>query len=56
MYYDPASETHWELSYPNSGFEGGGPPMLTPLSDDEVVQRYPKVCGDGNPVGTKPLT
>ncbi len=28
LYRDPSDQRHWELSYPESHMQGGGPPML----------------------------
>jgi hypothetical protein len=38
LYRDPSDGRYWELTYPNSGWHGGGPPALTCI-DPEVVRR-----------------
>ncbi len=40
LFIDNASSVHWELSYPNSGQHGGGPPMLTQVSFEKVKHKY----------------
>ena len=40
LYRDPSDGRLWELTYPQSGSEGGGPPRLTHLSSEEAVKKY----------------
>lgn len=40
LYRDPNDGRYWELSYPNSDIEGGGPPLLKCLSKDDALKRY----------------
>ena len=40
LYRDPASGWYWELVYPQSDLQGGGPPTLRKLSLDEVHVKY----------------
>jgi hypothetical protein len=41
LYRDPHSGDYWELTYPQSEMQGGGPPMLMPLDAEDVQVRYP---------------
>jgi len=43
LYKDPEDGRYWELTYPQSEYHGGGPPMLTWLSEQEVKEKYPSV-------------
>ncbi|MGH9770032.1 MAG: Imm27 family immunity protein [Blastocatellia bacterium] len=45
LYKDPDDGRFWELTYPQGEYHGGGPPMLTWLSDQEVKEKYPSVVG-----------
>ena len=40
LYQDPADGAYWELSYPHPEMDGGGPPMLTRLSVEQVQSLY----------------
>lgn len=40
LYQDPDDSRYWELTYPESHLHGGGPPVLTCLSNHEVMERY----------------
>ena len=40
LYKDPNDHRYWELSYPQSDLQGGGPPLLTNLSKVEAKERY----------------
>ncbi len=40
LYRDPNDGRYWELSYPQSELNGGGPPELRCLTDDEARQKY----------------
>jgi Immunity protein 27 len=48
LFRDPLQSTYWELSYPDSEMQGGGPPTLTRLSPDEVKALY-EVRPDAKP-------
>jgi hypothetical protein len=40
LYRDPADGRFWELSYPDSGLHGGGPPRLAVVDSVDALQRY----------------
>lgn len=40
LYRDPADGRFWELTYPESDVQGGGPPRLECLSIDQVREKY----------------
>lgn len=40
LYRDPSDGRLWEVTYPQSESEGGGPPRLTHLSLDEAAKKY----------------
>jgi Immunity protein 27 len=40
LYIDPEDGRHWELSYPQSHLQGGGPPTLKVIAADSVKQGY----------------
>jgi hypothetical protein len=40
LFIDPNDRRLWELSYPDSGQHGGGPPLLRLLRPDEASQRF----------------
>jgi hypothetical protein len=40
LYRDPGDGRYWELTYPESEYHGGGPPMLTQVSDALAAQKY----------------
>ena len=40
LYRDTADGRYWELTYPRSELHGGGPPLLTVLSAEDVRARY----------------
>lgn len=40
LYRDPGDGRLWELTYPQSESEGGGPPRLTHLSVGEAEKKY----------------
>lgn len=40
LYRDPSDGRLWELTYPQSESEGGGPPRLTHLSVNEAGKKY----------------
>lgn len=41
LYRDPIDGRFWELTYPQSGNHGGGPPQLRCLTEAEVRTKYP---------------
>ena len=40
LYRDPNDGRYWELIYPQSELQGGGPPQLRCLTADEARQKY----------------
>jgi hypothetical protein len=40
LYQDPADGRYWELSYPQSHMQGGGPPALQFLDKKTAKERY----------------
>lgn len=40
LYQDPLDQRYWELVYPNSEMQGGGPPLLQHISIDMVKNKY----------------
>lgn len=40
LYLDTADGRYWELTFPQSHMQGGGPPRLTHLPQEEVMLRY----------------
>lgn len=40
LYRNPADGVFWELDYPESELQGGGPPRLRAISPTEARQRY----------------
>jgi len=40
LYKDPTDGRYWELTYPNSERQGGGPPKLTVISSEEAEFKY----------------
>ncbi len=40
LYEDPTDGRHWELTYPEAGSHGGGPPQLRWLSTEVETTRY----------------
>jgi hypothetical protein len=43
LYIDPADNRLWELIYPESEMQGGGPPTLICISKEEAKQKYPSL-------------
>lgn len=43
LYIDPNDNRLWELIYPESEMQGGGPPMLNCISKDEAKKKYPSL-------------
>jgi len=42
LYRDPYDGRLWELSYPDSELQGGGPPQLRLMALEEACQKYGK--------------
>lgn len=42
LYIDPTDNRYWELTYPKSEMQGGGPPTLTLISKEIANKRYSK--------------
>jgi hypothetical protein len=40
LFQDPDDGRYWELTYPQGEMQGGGPPALTWLSQDEARKKY----------------
>lgn len=40
LYRDPGDGRFWEMIYPQSELQGGGPPQLRCLSADEAKRKY----------------
>lgn len=40
LYADPDDDRLWELTYPHSEWQGGGPPCLEVVSPDTARQKY----------------
>ena len=40
LYQDPEDHRYWELCYANGEMQGGGPPSLIMLSEDEAKEKY----------------
>lgn len=40
LYQDPKDMRYWELTYPQSGSHGGGPPALFNISKEEAKAKY----------------
>ncbi len=40
LYWDPLTDSYWEHSYPQGEMQGGGPPALTLLTDEEIETLY----------------
>jgi hypothetical protein len=38
---DPDDGRLWELTYPDGSSHGGGPPLMTVLTEMEAAERYP---------------
>lgn len=43
LYIDPVDSRLWELIYPESEMQGGGPPTLICISKEEAKQKYPSL-------------
>ena len=40
LYVDESDKRHWELTYPNKEWHGGGPPALTHVTDEYAREKY----------------
>ncbi|GAA4335936.1 hypothetical protein GCM10023149_44260 [Mucilaginibacter gynuensis] len=40
LYQDPSDQRYWEYTYPDSEMQGGGPQLLTVLSNREAKIKY----------------
>lgn len=40
LYRDPTDGRLWELTYPESSVEGGGPPLLQCISRESALEKY----------------
>lgn len=40
LYRDPQDGRYWELTYPESESEGGGPPRLSTIEKDAAQRKY----------------
>ena len=41
LYRDPADGRLWEVTYPQGGWQGGGPKRLSAITREEAMLRYP---------------
>lgn len=41
LYRDPGDGRYWELFYPHSEMQGGGPPEMRCIPESEAMQKYP---------------
>jgi len=47
LYRDPEDDRLWELTFPDSDSEGGGPPRLAVVEADTARQKYGEVVDSG---------
>jgi len=40
LYQDPEDKRYWELIFPNSELQGGGPPSLIEISKEVALTKY----------------
>ena len=40
LFVDPIDNRYWELTYPHSGWQGGGPPALVAISATDAAKKY----------------
>ncbi|WP_163444541.1 Imm27 family immunity protein [Flavobacterium columnare] len=40
LYKDTTDNRYWLLTYPNSDWQGGGPPILKMLTQKEVTEKF----------------
>jgi hypothetical protein len=43
LYQDPHDERYWELTYPESESEGGGPPRLSNIEKTAAQRKYGEI-------------
>jgi len=43
LYLNPSDNSFWELIFPQSQIQGGGPPTLIYLSKEEARLKYPEI-------------
>lgn len=43
LYKNPDDGRYWELSYPQSHMQGGGPPTLQCITKDDAFRRYQSI-------------
>ena len=40
LYKEKSSNKYWELTYPNSEMHGGGEPLVTPITIEDVKLKF----------------
>lgn len=40
LFQDPSDGRYWERTYPHGDLQGGGPPQLQVISDDQAKAKY----------------
>jgi len=40
LYVDPNDKRYWQLMYPQGEMQGGGPPALVNISEEEARKKY----------------
>jgi hypothetical protein len=40
LYVDPTDGRYWELTYPQGDMQGGGPPQIRVVSEEDAQARY----------------
>lgn len=40
LFQDPSDGRYWERTYPHGDLQGGGPPQLRVISEDEAKAKY----------------
>jgi len=46
LYRDPADGRLWERTFPMRHLDGGGPPTLATISEEEAIEKYGRVARD----------
>jgi len=41
LFQDPEDGRYWQRTFPHGDWQGGGPPLLTVLTEEEARERYP---------------
>lgn len=49
LYRDPHDGRFWELTYPESELQGGGPPQLRYLPEEAAKLKYPAIADVNSP-------